>query len=108
MMAPDFDWEWFLYGQVLGGLFFAPFLIPILTSTIIVRVFRLDARALKWALLIGAVNVPLAWASIKFGVDVWDPLGMHGWGAWLIAMMVSAALTAILTWGIPRITQRGK
>ena len=98
------DWNLF-YGVVLGGMFVAPFLTPILTNVVIARVFGLDACALKWALLIGALNIPLAWASIKFGIDVWDPLGMQGWGAWLIAMAVSATLAGILTWGI---AQRGK
>lgn len=101
-MAPDFGGDWFWYGQVLGGMFVVPFLTPMLTSTVIIRVFGLDARALKWVLLIGTVNVPLAWVSIKFGIDVWDPLGMQGWGAWLIAMVASVALTAILTWGVAR------
>ena len=52
-MSTDFDWGWFLYGQVLGGLFLVPFLIPILTSAIIIRVFGSDARVLKWASLSG-------------------------------------------------------
>lgn len=93
------------YWMVLGGMFAAPFLTPILTSVVISRVFGLDARALKWALLIGMVNIPLAWMSIKFGIDVWDPLEMEGWGAWIIAMVISAALTALLTWSLAR---RGK
>lgn len=90
------------YWMVLGGMFVVPFLTPILTNVVIARVFRSDFRALKWALLIGTVNIPLAWGSIKFGIDVWDPLEMEGWGAWIIAMVVSVALTALLTWSLAR------
>ena len=108
-MAPDFGsgWDWLI---VLGGGFLlVPLFVPILSSAVAGWLLSglSPLRALWWGVPIGVLNVPLSWVSFRFGRVTWDPLGYEGWPTWLIAMVASATVTVLLTWGMARIAQRG-
>ena len=93
---------WLLYAS---GLLLVPILVPITSSVTVGWLLpTMNAkRTLLWGIPLGVLNVPFSLAALRFGIVVWDPVWEgYGWGTWLIAMVISAALTALLTWAIAR------
>lgn len=88
-MAPDISWTTgtFLF-YIVGGLFAAPFFIPVLTSAVTAWVLQLGSGALLCGVLFGVATVPLSWVFLQLG----------GWALWSVALMIGATLTALLLW----------
>ena len=102
-MAGDFDFSFLQW--VVFVLLLVPFLVPVVTSAVAVRVFGLGAHALWWGVGLGVVNIPASWAAVKIGVDVWNPFWEYGLGTWFIAMVLSALLTVLLLWWRARLSR---